>query len=137
MNQSTQTNYYLKFIEFLMLSKHQIFDSANQHGLSGMQAITICFLDHPTPMNSFGKLFSCDPSNVSGIIGGLEVKGLVQRFEDPSDHRIKMVELTPKGQSVRSALLQRLCSKESLLLSKLSLSEAAQFSKLIAKLTLD
>ncbi|MGH7233979.1 MAG: MarR family winged helix-turn-helix transcriptional regulator [Candidatus Saccharimonadales bacterium] len=128
---------YIKFIEFLMLSKHQVFDQASKYGLTGMQAITVCFLDQPKPMNSFGKLFSCDPSNVTGIISGLESKGLIRRFENPNDHRIKMVQLNSKGQNVRSKLLGKLCGLDSALLSKLSAPEMGQFSKLINKITSD
>ena len=135
MNQTAKTTTYIKFIEFLMFSKHQIYELAAQHGLSGMQAITVCFLDQTKPMHSFNELFGCDPSNVSGIIGGLELKGLVRRFEEPSDHRIKMVDLSSAGQDVRSELLAKLCGPKSSLLAKLSPAETAQFTKLITKLT--
>ena len=127
-------NSYIRFIEFLMLSKHQIYELASQHGLTGMQAVTLCLLDQPKPMNSFGKIYSCDPANVTGIIDGLESKKLVSRFENPTDHRIKMVRLNSSGKKIRTLLLNDLCASDGYILGKLSTSEVAQFSLLIEKM---
>ncbi len=124
----------IRLIEFLMLSKHRIYDLASQHGLTGMQAVTLCLLDQPKPMNSFGKIYNCDPANVTGIIDGLEIKQLVTRFESPTDHRLKMVRLEAAGQLIRTQLRHELCGSHGSILGKLTALEAEQFSKLVAKL---
>ena len=134
LNPAPIDNSYIRLIEFLMLSKHRIYELASQHGLTGMQAVTLCLLDQPKPMNSFGKIYNCDPANVTGIIDGLESKQLVTRFESPTDHRLKMVRLEPAGRKIQTQLLHELCDPKGYILGKLNSQEAEQFSKLIAKL---
>lgn len=125
---------YLVLIKFLMLSKRHLMELGAEHGLTGIQATTLFVLDESRPMNSFKKMYNCDASNVTGIIDGLEDKSLVERFEDPSDRRVKTVRLTTKGKRLRSALIKQLTS-ESPLLSKLSANELAAFTQLLEKIT--
>lgn len=126
---------YMDFVEFLMLTKQRLFICAASHGLTGMQAIALCLLNKPRPMNNFGKVFNCDPSNVTGIVDGLVQKGLVERFENPKDRRIKMVKLQRKGSTVRTTLLHDLFGASSIISSKLSPVEVYHFTKLIGKIT--
>ncbi|HUC87717.1 MAG TPA: MarR family transcriptional regulator [Candidatus Binatia bacterium] len=126
---------YMDFMEFVMLMKHQVFECAAHHGLTGMQALALCILNKPRPMNYFGKVFNCDPSNITGIVDGIEQKGLVERFEDPLDRRIKMVKLCPGGDKIRLALLRELFGPKSLILRKLSPTEVVSFTKLMNKIT--
>jgi DNA-binding MarR family transcriptional regulator len=122
-------------IEFLMLSKRRVFQAASEFGLTGMQAMTLFLLDRPRPMNSFGKIYNCDPSNVTGIVDGLEEKGLVKRFESKEDRRIKMVEVCQEGQVVRAAMLEELTGPNSFMMSKLSPKEIDKFIELVGKIT--
>jgi DNA-binding MarR family transcriptional regulator len=102
-----------------------------------MQAIALCLLNKPRPMNNFGKVFNCDPSNVTGIVDGLVQKGLVERYEDSKDRRIKMVKLQRKGSVVRTTLLHDLFGASSIVSRKLSPIEVDDFTKLISKITRD
>ena len=86
-------------------------------------------------MNSFTKIFNCDPSNVTGIVDGLEQKGLAERCEDPSDRRLKMVQLTPAGTKIRRDLLHELTGPDSYILHKLTPDEVSQFISLVQKIT--
>jgi DNA-binding MarR family transcriptional regulator len=126
---------YMVLVEFLMLAKRRIIETAGEYGLTGMQAMTIFLLDRPRPMNSFGKIYNCDPSNVTGIVDGLEEKGLVKRFENPKDRRIKMVEACAEGIAIRTALLQELTGPDSYMLRNLSPAEIGQFIGLVGKIT--
>ena len=45
--------------------------------------------------------FSCDASNIVGIVDRLEQRGLVERVSSPADRRVKQVMLTPAGQLFR------------------------------------
>jgi DNA-binding MarR family transcriptional regulator len=126
---------YLVLIEFLMLSKRQIIEAADEFGLTGMQAMTLFLLDRPRPMNSFGKIFNCDPSNVTGIIDGLEAKNLAKRFENPKDRRIKMVELCDEGLPIRDALLSGIAGPDSPILQNLTPEEVTEFIRLADKIT--
>lgn len=126
---------YLVLIEFLMLAKHRVFKVANDYGLTGMQAMTLFLLDRPRPMNSFGKIFNCDPSNVTGIVDGLEEKSLVKRFESPKDRRVKMVEACGDGTQIRGAMLGELTGPDSYVFTRLSPAEIDQFIGLVSKIT--
>jgi DNA-binding MarR family transcriptional regulator len=135
MSQSSLEQSYLVLIEFLMLSKRRVIEAADEFGLTGMQAMTLFLLDRPRPMNSFGKIFNCDPSNVTGIIDGLESKGLVKRFEHPKDRRIKMVELCEAGTPIREAMIRELTGPDSAILQNLTTDEVDEFVRLVGKIT--
>lgn len=126
---------YLVLVKFLMLSKRRIFEVGAEHDMTGMQAMTVFLLDVPRPMNNFKKIFNCDASNVTGIIDGLDQKSLTSRYEDPTDRRLKMVKLEPKGEAVRTSIIQQMIAPDSLLLSRLSLNELDTFVNLLQKIT--
>ncbi len=138
-NQSLSTieSSYTKFMEFLILSKHAVFERAARQGLTGMQAVTVCLMDKPYRMSSLSKLFNCDPSNITGLIDGLEQKSMAIRYSDPSDRRIKMVKLSPRGRRIRTQLVADICGQNGFFLKNLSPKEAYQFTLLINKITLN
>ena len=48
-----------------------------------------------------------DASYVTGIVDRLEARGLVERLPNPDDRRMKLVRLTPEGETMRTALCER------------------------------
>ncbi|GAA2578850.1 MarR family transcriptional regulator [Actinomadura fulvescens] len=56
-------------------------------------------------MRDLAEILACDASNVTGIVDGLEQRGLVTRRPDPADRRVKHLVLTEEGQRRRAALL--------------------------------
>lgn len=128
---------YLTLIEFLMLAKRRIIEIGAEYGLTGMQTMMLFLLEEPKPMNRFTKVFSCDASNVTGLVDGLEQKDLAKRFESSRDRRIKMVELCSKGRTIRSALLRDLARQDSRLHSRLDEDEFETFMNLLQKITAD
>ncbi len=128
--------FYLSLLEFLLNSKHYILSLSSNHDLTPMQAMTLLLTraDEPRPMNSFCHMFNCDASNVTGIIDGLEQKGLVSRRENPADRRIKQIHLEPAGQRVQDALVSELSRNDNSVLAPLSDAEVQQFVHLIQKL---
>jgi DNA-binding MarR family transcriptional regulator len=50
------------------------------------------------------ELLHCDPSNVTGIVDGLEAKGLAERRPSERDRRVKLVALTAEGRRMRAKL---------------------------------
>lgn len=126
---------YLTLFKFLMLSKRRVFDLGTELGLTGMQTMMLFLLDVPRPMNKFRKLFNCDPSNITGLVDGLEQKQLARRYESPTDRRIKMVKLEPKGTQVRRLLMQSFMTHNSPLLSQLTTEELTTFIHLLEKIT--
>jgi len=133
--QTTLEQSYLALVEFLLLAKQRLFELAAQHGMSGMQIITLLLIESPRPMSNFKHIFNCDPSNVTGIIDGLQQKKLVTRYADPTDHRVKMVRLLYKGKRLRTALLHELTTSDEYLLANLTIAEASSFITLVQKIT--
>lgn len=66
--------------------------------LSPPQAITLRMLaDTCLPMGSVADLLSCDASNMTGIADRLEERGYVERVADPTDRRVKLLQITKSG----------------------------------------
>ncbi|HEU4738013.1 MAG TPA: MarR family transcriptional regulator [Solirubrobacterales bacterium] len=55
-------------------------------------------LEQPRTMSQLADLLHCDNSNVTGIVDNLEEKDLAIRYPSEVDRRIKVVELTVKGE---------------------------------------
>ncbi len=120
-----------------MTSKQGLMAVGKEYDLTPLQAITIVLidLDVPKPMNAFQKLYNCDASNITGIIDGLEEKGLAIRSELPSDRRVKIVLLTQKGITLQKLLIEAFIQIDDVMLHDLSQDELAAFRKVIIKLS--
>jgi DNA-binding MarR family transcriptional regulator len=86
-------------------------------GISAAQAEVLECLepDRPTAMCRVAERLGCDPSNVTGIVGRLEARGLVERRPDPADRRIRNLVLTDAGRHLRARLAARLAEPPALL----------------------
>lgn len=73
-------------------------------GLPPAQALVLTNLSGPAPMRRLAEWLSCEPSNVTGIVDGLERRGLVTRRPAPGDRRVKHVVLTEAGKEKRRQL---------------------------------
>lgn len=119
-----------------MNAKQHIVAIGAEFGLSSIQAITLLLTDSskPRPMKNFCTLYNCDASNITGIVDGLEQKGLVSRQNDPKDRRIKIICLEPAGKKMQRAIIERLSTSSGFLFDPLSETEAQQFVTIIEKL---
>ncbi len=63
-------------------------------------------LDRPRTMSELATDLHCDNSNVTGIVDGLEEKGLATREPSPADRRVKLIALTAEGRRVRTRLIR-------------------------------
>jgi DNA-binding MarR family transcriptional regulator len=61
-------------------------------------------LDRPRAMSEIAAVLHCDNSNVTGIVDGLEEKGLATRQPAEFDRRVKLIALTPEGRKLRARL---------------------------------
>jgi DNA-binding MarR family transcriptional regulator len=61
-------------------------------------------LDRPRTMSEIAAVLHCDNSNVTGIVDGLEEKGLATRRPSETDRRVKLIALTAEGRKVRGVL---------------------------------
>ncbi|GAA0269230.1 MarR family transcriptional regulator [Actinomadura nitritigenes] len=78
--------------------------AAAELGLPPAQALVLTNLSGPAPMRQLADWLSCEPSNVTGIVDGLERRGLVTRQPAPGDRRVKHVVLTEAGEHKRRQL---------------------------------
>lgn len=62
-------------------------------------------LDRSRTMSELATVLHCDNSNVTGIVDGLEEKGLVTREPSPDDRRVKLIAPTTEGRRVRRRLV--------------------------------
>jgi DNA-binding MarR family transcriptional regulator len=128
--------FYLALLEFLMAAKQHIIAIGAEFDLTSIQAMTLLLLDEqrPRPMKSFCLLYHCDASNVTGIVDGLEKKGLVSRQNDPNDRRIKVIQLEAAGKRLQQDIIQRLSTDNGFLFDPLTADETQQFIRIVEKI---
>jgi DNA-binding MarR family transcriptional regulator len=128
--------FYLSLLEFLLSAKQNMVAIGAEFGLTSIQAITLLLLDEQRQrsMKSFGQLYHCDASNVTGIVDGLEQRSLVERRNDPNDRRIKVICITPAGKRLQQQIIERLDANRGFLFDALTDEEATQFVHIVSKL---
>jgi DNA-binding MarR family transcriptional regulator len=63
-------------------------------------------LEEPRTMSEIAAVLHCDNSNVTGIVDGLEERGLAVRTVSKEDRRVKLIALTAEGRRVRTRLMR-------------------------------
>ena len=81
---------------------------ARRLGLSPASFGALRALDRPRAMSEIADLLHCDNSNVTGIVDGLEQRGLAIRTSSEEDRRVKLIALTAEGRRVRARLVRSL-----------------------------
>ncbi|MFP5389129.1 MAG: MarR family winged helix-turn-helix transcriptional regulator [Thermoleophilia bacterium] len=79
---------------------------AQQSGLRPASFGALRVLDEPRTMSEIAGFLRCDNSNVTGIVDGLEARGLAERTASPSDRRVKLIALTAEGRRLRARLMR-------------------------------
>jgi len=108
---------------------------ASEFELSPAQCHVLHRMDpgQPISMGKLAEALACDASNVTGLVDRLESRGLVRRRTDASDRRVKVLELTPFGARLRSAVLQRMTQPPARL-DRLSIEEQHLLVKILNRL---
>ena len=68
------------------------------------RALRVLDVDGGLPMGELACRLRCDASNVTGIVGRLETRGLVTREVARHDRRVKVLVVTREGRAVRRRL---------------------------------
>ena len=89
--------------------------------------------ERPIPMGELAETLSCHASNVTGLVDGLESRGLLRRRPSPADRRVKVLVLTPTGLRLRALLLDRMTTPPTAL-ERLSLREQRALVRILARL---
>jgi DNA-binding MarR family transcriptional regulator len=95
---------------------------------------TLRALDEPRTMSQIAAVLHCDNSNVTGIVDGLEERGLARRTPSEQDRRVKLIELTSEGRRVRARLM-RAVEKPPAWLTALSAADRRVLRDLLARAT--
>lgn len=105
------------------------------YGLTGPQMQTLCLIDPAAPaaMSTLSCQLSCDASNVTGIADRLASQGYIIRQDSPADRRVKMLALTPKGQTIRTRIIADLVAATPDGFSRLTTEELQQLQALLEK----
>lgn len=129
-------DFSLALVSFLHQTKVNVLNIAAEFDLTIAQAFSLLLMDtsNAHSMKSYSQTYSFDAGNLTGIIDGLEEKGLVVREQDPKDRRIKTLRVLPKGIELQKKLLSRMSDENNELFSPLSSQEKVQFSSCILKI---
>jgi DNA-binding MarR family transcriptional regulator len=89
--------------------------------------------ERPMPMGQLAGALSCDASNITGLVDRLESRGLVQRSPSAEDRRVKVLSLTPQGERLKAALIERMTS-EPPTLTRLSAADQRALVRILRRL---
>lgn len=130
------TDFYFALFGFMHQAKLKLLATAAELDLTGAQAFSLLHMDadRPRSMKSYCLLYNLDAGNLTGIIDGLEEKGLVVREQDSKDRRIKTIRILPKGLKLRTELMARIADQSSDLFAPLSEAEQNNFAACIQKM---
>jgi len=137
MTHKLSNDFYYALVSFLMQAKQQVLLIAGEFGLTGVQALTLLSIhsNHQKSMSDLCKQYACDASNITGIVDGLEEKGLVSRQPHPNDRRVKIIHLEKDGHLLQAKLLERIAESGPHLFNGLTKTEIQQFAGLIQKIS--
>ena len=76
-------------------------------GLSDFAVLEVLLHKGPLPVNTIGEKVRLTSGSVSVAIDRLEVKGLVERRNDPEDRRTRVVHLTVEGRKLIECHFER------------------------------
>jgi DNA-binding MarR family transcriptional regulator len=81
---------------------------ARKLGLTPAQLGAVRLLDEPRTMGEIATFLHCDPSNVTGIVDGLEERGFAERRPAEHDRRVKLIALSAEGRRLRARLTREI-----------------------------
>lgn len=98
-------------------------------------ARALCTLEKPESMSGLAVKLRCDKSYITPLTDQMEALGFVNRVPGP-DRRIKMIELTKKGEVARNKLEEEI-AKLSPMMNRLTKTERQTLRALLEKVSID
>jgi DNA-binding MarR family transcriptional regulator len=88
--------------EVARLTKRRFEDEAKHHGftLAQWRALAVIYNGDGISQVALAAALDVDQMTVSGIVSRLEKRGLISRFPDPNDSRVKLARLTTEGETL-------------------------------------
>jgi DNA-binding MarR family transcriptional regulator len=96
-------------------------------------ALTLLSSRGATSQQALSEILDLDPSNVVGLLNGLEERGLITRRRDQADRRRHIVELSPEGRTALEQTQARLAAVEDEIFHALSAEERATLHELLLR----
>jgi DNA-binding MarR family transcriptional regulator len=122
-------------VEFFFAQRSHLPTLAAEFELSAAQCHLLQLIEpgRPVPMGHIAETLACDASNVTGLVGRLESRGLVRRRASNADRRVKVLDLTPTGSRLRASLLERMTTPPQVL-RRLSAREQRILVRILTRL---
>jgi DNA-binding MarR family transcriptional regulator len=86
-----------------------------------------------TSQQALSDILDLDPSNVVGLLNGLEERGLITRRRDQADRRRHIVEISADGETALEETQARLAAVEEEIFHALSAGERATLHELLLR----
>ena len=121
--------------ELMRAMGRDLHEVAGAEGLTPMQVMLLDRIedDVAVPMSNLAAQLHCDKSNLTGIVDGLETRGLVERTTPRGDRRVRALVTTKQGREVRGRIGQRL-REDNPLLARLEPDALGEFERLVQQL---
>ncbi|HEY9777523.1 MAG TPA: MarR family transcriptional regulator [Planktothrix sp.] len=103
-------------------------------GVSDFAVMEALLHKGPLPVNVIGSKVLLTSSSMTAAVDRLEARGLVERTDDPSDRRARLVELTKKGDRMISAAFKLHSREIEQLMQSLTDGERSTLVSLLRKL---
>jgi DNA-binding MarR family transcriptional regulator len=122
-------------VRLLLAQRARLPTFAAELRLSPAQCLVLHLVEpeRPLPMGRLAEALACHASNVTGLVDGLESRGLLRRRPSPADRRVKVLVLTPTGLRLRALLVHRLTAPPAAL-DRLSLREQRALARIFRRL---
>jgi DNA-binding MarR family transcriptional regulator len=107
------------------------------HGLSMWGYSVLLALDH-SPVRTQAALadaIGADKSRIIPVLDELEAKGLIRRWPDPDDRRVRLLEITDDGRAAKDATQHDIQRGEERWLQRLSADDRRVFLRVLGQLS--
>jgi MarR family 2-MHQ and catechol resistance regulon transcriptional repressor len=102
-------------------------------GNSDFRVLEVLLHKGPMPVNAIGPKVFLTPGSISTAVDRLHERGLVTRTDDTEDRRVRMVDLTPQGRDLITAVFQDHAARLEEFAAGLSCAERAQLVEALKK----
>jgi MarR family transcriptional regulator, 2-MHQ and catechol-resistance regulon repressor len=99
---STPVHTWLVMMKAMQAIARYALEDLEKSGLgdSDFRVLEVLLHKGPLPVNVIGPKVNLTPGSISVAVDRLVAKGLASRAESSQDRRVRIVALTPRGQSV-------------------------------------
>jgi DNA-binding MarR family transcriptional regulator len=80
---------------------------------------------------TLARAVSFDTSTIGGVVDRLEARGLLTRSHSPGDRRVRLLHLTPEGESLLADLTPSMLRTQGRILEPLSATERKDFMRMM------